>query len=280
MKKTVVLLISVILITIFSYLVFYGLRNARGVPAKIEIPPKVQLEVPYIEKQIDLSYGISKDFWETLKPKEIGLLYQVMVLPWGKSLMSPISVKAFHNKKDIYFYLEWKDQTENRDIEANKFSDAAAIMFPIGDKILPSTIMMGFMAKSNIWQWKASQDKEYWHNISPQTDAYSDYYYKFEEAELFPVSKSIPKSAVNDLMAVRIATLTPKPNQNVYGRGIRSNGTWKVVFKRSLNPSNLETDPQFLVSQKRLCAFAVWNGENGDRGGRKSISNWVEVVIK
>lgn len=279
MKKTAVILISIALIIAFSFLVYYGLKHARGVPVKVELPPKVQLEIPYIEKHIDLSYGISKDFWGTIKPKKIGLLYQVMVLPWGKSLMSPISVKAFHNKKDIYFYLEWKDQTENRDIEANKFSDAAAIMFPIGDKILPSTIMMGFMAKSNIWQWKASQDKEYWQNISPRSDAYSDYYYKFEDKELFPVSKFSPKSAVNDLMAVRVATLTPKPNQNVFGRGIWSNGAWKVVFKRSLNSSNIEIDQRFTVSQKRLCAFAVWNGENGDRGGRKSISNWVEVLL-
>ncbi len=31
---------------------------------------------------------------------------------------------------------------------------------------------------------------------------------------------------------------------------------------------------------ERLCAFAVWNGSKGDRGGRKSISDWVDLRVE
>ncbi len=140
--------------------------------------------------------------------------------------------------------------------------------------------MMGFMGKSNIWQWKASQDKEYWLKEKPETKSYVDFYYPFEEKELFVVSKDVPQSAVNDLMSIRVGTITPKKTQNIQGKGFWDNGTWRVVFKRPLQLSDPELDPAFNSGQKRLCTFAVWNGAKGDRGGRKSISDWVELEIK
>jgi DMSO reductase family type II enzyme heme b subunit len=81
------------------------------------------------------------------------------------------------------------------------------------------------------------------------------------------------------LLAIRVGTVTKKPLQNVEGRGIYSDGTWRVVFKRALNAIDAKTDAQFSTG-KQLCAFAVWNGSKGDRGGRKSISDWVELEIK
>jgi DMSO reductase family type II enzyme heme b subunit len=290
MKKAAVILISVILVASFAALVYYGFRHSRGAPTVVEGPKKVSLEVPFIDKDIDLSQGISLDIWNSITPQEIKLIYQVMVLPWGKSLVSPVTVKVFHNKRDIYFYISWCDDTVNKSAEINEFSDACAIMFPMGDKIPPSTIMMGFMGKSNVWQWKASQDEEYWSKKSPKTAAYVDFYYPFEEKELFAVSKDVPQSAINDLMAIRIGTITPKETQSVQGRGFWDRGVWHVVFKRSLEPreagfrkaepTELEFDAAFKLEEKKLIAFAVWNGSNGDRGGRKSISNWVELEIK
>ncbi len=55
---------------------------------------------------------------------------------------------------------------------------------------------------------------------------------------------------------------------------------WHVVFKRSLRVASIEDDVVFNSGEeKMLCAFAVWNGATGDRGGRKSISGWVELEI-
>ncbi len=140
-KMTVVILISIILVASFMALAYRGFRHSRGVPSIVEEPKKVTLEVPFIDKDIDLSKDISLDVWNSITSKEIELIYQVMVLPWGKSLVSPITVKAFHNKRDIYFYISWKDDTEDGSIGMSKFSDACAIMFPMGDKIQPSTIL-------------------------------------------------------------------------------------------------------------------------------------------
>lgn len=278
-KKTV-LLIAIISVISFLALVYYGLSQARGVPVVMEKPERVILEVPFISKDIDLTKDISLPQWETIPSQEVELMYQVTVLPWGKSLIPSVTVKAFHNGEEIYFYVSWKDDTENRNIGVDEFSDAAAIMFPLADEVPRSTILMGFMGKATIWHWKASQDQEYWLEKSPEVKAYSDYYYPFEEEELFVVSKVVPKSAVNDLLAIRVGTITPKEIQNVEGRGLWDEGTWYVVFKRSLKPTDPQLDAAFSPGGKKLSAFAIWNGATGDRGGRKSISDWVELEIK
>ncbi len=281
MKKTLVILIIIALLLSFTALVYYAFRHARGIPVTAEKIERLTLEVPFIDREIDLSEGISKEPWDSIAPKEVKLMYQVMVLPWPKVVVPTVTVKAFHNGKDIYFYMSWKDDTEDRDLDVNKFSDACAIMFPLGKEVQPSTIMMGFIGRANIWQWKASQDKEYWLKEGPKVKAYADFHYPFEETELFPVSKTVPKSAVNDLVAIRVGTVTPKEVQGqVEGRGFWRDDHWHVVFKRAIEAIDPEVDTIFEFRKKRLSAFAVWNGAKGDRGGRKSISDWVELEVE
>lgn len=279
-KKITVTAISILAALLFAALVYHGLRHSRGVPVPVEKVEKIVLGVPFINVDLALDKGISLNRWDSLSSKDIELMYQVTVLPWGKSLVSPITVKAFHNRKNIYFYISWRDDTENREVERNRFSDACAIMFPMDEKAQPSTLMMGFLGRANIWHWKASRDRTYWLKTEPETEAYADFYYPFEKEELFTVSQEKVESAVNDLMAIRVATITLKERQDVGGRGFWNNGTWQVVFKRSLKAVDPEIDAVFKPEGKRLCAFAVWNGEQGDRGGRKSISDWVELEIR
>jgi len=279
MKKIAVILISGVLIISCGALVYYGLRHARGIPVAIQKIERPVLQVKFIDKEIDLTQDTGEDIWNTISPCEVKLTYQVTALPWPKAVTPKITVKAFHNQKNIYFYINWMDETHDVDLSTNKFSDACAIMFPLGEEIQPATIMMGFLGKTNIWQWKASQDKEYWLKESPTTNAYADFYYPFEEKELLPVSMVVPKSAVNDLVTIRVGTITPKQVQNVQGRGFWQSGDWKVVFKRSIEVSDPQLDASF-IPDKKLCAFAVWNGSRGERGGRKSISDWVELKFQ
>jgi len=280
MKKGTVIAITIISAGLFLALVNYGLQHSRGTPVEIEDTETTTMVVPFKDNQIDLGEGISSDIWDGLNAKNIEMMYQVMVLPWGKSLISPVTVRAFHNNKDIYFYMSWKDETRDSTKKTNKFHDACGIMFPIEKKEQPSTILMGFMGKANIWQWKSNQNKEYWFNKGVEIKSYADFHYPFEDKELFPVSKIAPVSAVNDLLAIRIGTITHKNEQIVQGRGIWENGIWQVVFKRSLEHVSIEDDVGFtLGGEKMLCAFAVWNGATKDRGGRKSISGWVELEL-
>lgn len=280
MKKFIIILICIAAVILFAVLVFYGATHVRGVPVRIEEPKREVLQVPFMDKEIDLRNGIATDFWSSLKQADIKLVFQLMVLPWPKSSTPLVKVRAFHNTKDIYFYMEWIDETEDKILGINKFSDACAIMFPMDEKAQTPTLMMGFLGRADIWHWKASRDLQFWMNEEPVNNkAYVDRYYPFEDKETLVVSKEIVKSAVNDLTAIRVGTVTPKENQYVEGRGFYNQGVWQVVFKRSLKAVDPQDDAIF-NSGKRLCVFAVWNGSKAERGGRKSISDWIELEIK
>jgi len=278
MKKSSVIFIVIAVVIGMGALVYFGIRRARGVPVTSEEISVPQVIVSEIAREIELADGIDLVFWNSLEYQQIDLFYQVMVLPWPKDVVPWVRIKSFHNGENIFFYLEWPDETKNERIEIGSFSDAGAVMFPLNENAPASTLMMGFMGQANIWQWKARQNLEYWTGLEERT-TYVDFYYPFEEEELFVVSKDEVVSAANDLISARVATVTRKEEQIIDGMGIYEGGVWRVVFKRVMTTEEPETAAQFVASTIR-CAFAVWDGANRDRGGRKSIYNWVELVIQ
>ena len=38
-------------------------------------------------------------------------------------------------------------------------------------------------------------------------------------------------------------------------------------------------DVKFVSGKPVPVAFAIWNGEQGDRNGRKMISNWYQLIL-
>ena len=71
---------------------------------------------------------------------------------------------------------------------------------------------------------------------------------------------------------------TPE-EQNVDGKGIWRDGFWNVVFMRNLKSSE-DNDVKFSTKEPVPVAFAVWNGEQKDRNGRKVISNWYKLILE
>lgn len=63
------------------------------------------------------------------------------------------------------------------------------------------------------------------------------------------------------------------------GRGQWQEGVWTVVLKRSLKTTDTEQDCQFKEGARSV-SFAVWDGDQGDRGARKSLSEWVILDIR
>jgi DMSO reductase family type II enzyme heme b subunit len=279
MKKQTVILIAIISLTAFGVTLYYGFRHSRGVPSRVELPQDVVLHVPFVESHVDLQKAPTPDSWSSVPSQELDMIYQITVLPWPRKLVPSVEVKAFHNRKDIYFHIQWRDSTEDRTHGSGRFSDACAIMFPLEKDAKPSTLMMGFLGRSNIWQWKASQDKEFWSKQPDEHDDVADFHYPFEEEETLPVSRPGLQSAVNDLVTVRVGTLTPKVHQGIEGRGFWADGSWQVVFKRPLPAVDQEVDPVFVSDTTMVCAFAVWDGATGDRGGRKSISGLIDLRV-
>lgn len=86
---------------------------------------------------------------------------------------------------------------------------------------------------------------------------------------------------MEDAVARGFGTLQSQPmkSQNVQGRGVWRDGHWNVVFIRELK-SRDDVDVQFATRKSVPVAFAIWDGENRDRNGRKVISNWYQLTLE
>ena len=113
-----------------------------------------------------------------MKQLMIGMGPQNLVAPgFAEATISNVKVKSVHNGNDIAFLLEWYDPTEN-DTETmmDKFSDAAAMMFPVKAGTEPSFMMGDADNPVQIIYWKAAWQKDIDKGYQDVRDAYPNYY--------------------------------------------------------------------------------------------------------
>ncbi len=83
---------------------------------------------------------------------------------------------------------------------------------------------------------------------------------------------------MENLVAEGFGTLTTAEVQDVEGAGSWDNGQWRVLFIRDFEPADPEL-ASFDVGETTSVAFAVWNGNQGDRNGQKSIAPFIELQL-
>ena len=76
--------------------------------------------------------------------------------------------------------------------------------------------------------------------------------------------------------AARAKTRYAQDRRNVGGKGVWRDGHWNVLVTRELNSRDAD-DVRFVAGKSVPVAFAVWNGQQRDRNGRKVISNWYQL---
>jgi DMSO reductase family type II enzyme heme b subunit len=104
--------------------------------------------------------------------------------------------------------------------------------------------------------------------------------YRTAEAAGNLLAAQTMKSPVEDANARGFGTMTTQPpdGQNVQGRGVWSDGFWSVLFHRDLKSRDAE-DVSLVTGQAVPVAFAIWNGAQRDRNGRKVVSNWFRLTL-
>lgn len=223
--------------------------------------------------------------WKLATPVEIPLTFQVLAIPWGRSDKGPLTARALHNDKRLYIRLEWSDATENRHtVRIEELPDACAVMFPL-EATQPPSLMMGFLGRVNIWHWKANWDTQFWAK-APNFPGGGDIY-PFDDDPVFYPARAVGNlraatdlpSAVEDLLSDGPGSITTKERQSVAGRGWWREGRWQVVFARALHTEGPD-DFQFNPGSETRMAFAVWDGGRGEKGSRKSISEWTTLALQ
>lgn len=224
--------------------------------------------------------------WESIDPTRI----PVNPLWPEPDVIPAVAVKAVHDGSKIAVLLQWRDITQNMaPIRPQDFQDAAAIQFSMNH----STPFIGMgdpFNPVNIWHWKAGWQKDAdgrRRDVDTQfpsmhVDMYPESKPLFRTAEAAGNVVSVPEhvSAIEDANARGFGTLKPQPieRQNVKGQGVWRDGFWSVIFIRDLKSGEKE-DVVLKAGDSVPVAFAIWNGENRDRNGRKVISNWYHLQI-
>ncbi len=274
--------------------------------AEENIPTKDPLVVKHIKADINSAV----DAFGQVDPLKVELQIQDRAFPNGGGSITEVEVRGFHNGETIYFNLKWDDTTINeRAITHAQFRDAVGMMFPLEIvKISPETPFsprMGDRGKAvNIWHWKADWEKElnveggYEHMEDVYPNMFTDFDFNpdpnqdqntlYTSTSLMSggkaagslLSKANRGTSVEDLNAIGFGTLTSQEHQDVKGKGAWVNGKWNVVIYRPLKTSD-EFDVQFESGMETYFNTAVWNGEEGERNGLKSVSvRWRPLKIE
>jgi Ethylbenzene dehydrogenase len=221
----------------------------------------------------DLPAGPDDATWAKVSPMTLPLSGQIITRPvWPEPSARALTVRSLHNGTEIAFLLEWQDNTKNDRLTPGTFRDGVAIGLPLGDA--PSFFCMGQLDHYiNIWHWKADWQSDIDRRAAKASEKAHDGVRTFEV---------IPRrvSSVEDLIGGGFSTLTTKEKQGrVQGQAAWKDGVWHVVMRRPLVSEEQENEAKLIPGRVQTVSFAVWNGENKERNGQKSVAPWFQLVI-
>jgi hypothetical protein len=201
-----------------------------------------------------------------------------------------VTVHAVHDGRRLALHCSWRDSIVNgAPVRVQDFQDSLAVQFSLTGRI-PFLGMGDANNPVNIWQWKAGWQRDADRQredvdttyASMHSDTYfgSDPLYHTAHGAGNLNASLIRNSPVEDANARGFGTFQSQSfaGQNVEGKGIWRDGHWSVVIVRDLKTRDKD-DVKFTGEAAVPVAFAVWDGENRDRNGRKVISNWYQLRL-
>jgi hypothetical protein len=227
--------------------------------------------------------------WQRV-PEYVGkLLLQDIVEPRQlKATTTELRVRAVQNGKLVAFRLEWMDPTRDDVPGPGRFSDACALQFPVeAGPTLPAP-QMGEPGKpveilfwSANWQALAEGRPDQLRALYP--NAWVDHYPheapslerdsalgkemagRYLPARALGNDRGGPrKLPVEEYLAEGPGSLSRARTQASSGTGKRTDKGWSVVLTRGL-------------PKARHVALAVWDGAQGEVGGRKMRTGWIPL---
>ena len=236
-----------------------------------------------VRKVAKLPQGPMDTLWDSFDPARVPLN---PLWPEPKQVYA-VAVSAVTDGRKLAILLQWRDELpQNTAIRVQDFQDAAAIQFSLTGKY--GFLGMGDAANPvNLWQWKAGWEVEAGGDTPQMRDAYNSMHVDafiptnfMTAAAAGNVVSQAHKSPIEDANARGFGSFTSQPisQQNVAGHGVWHDGSWSVVFIRDLKSKDAD-DVRFTAGRPVPVAFAIWNGEQRDRNGRKMVSNWYQLIL-
>lgn len=209
---------------------------------------QVVLKARRVEGEIPARPGDA--FWQNQESFYYPLVGQVIREP---RLFTPsvdgAQIQAAYNDRELALRLVWDDPTASKpDAEHGTFEDAVAIEFPVqiptGAK-RPFFLMGDSELAVQLLRWGSS-------------------------------------SGMTELNGNGLDKRHPQPasSQETTATGEFINGQYQVVMKRPLKTANAAQDIQFETGRFIPIAFFVWDGSNGETGGKMALTSWYYFMME
>jgi len=215
-----------------------------------------------------LPHNVSDEVWDKAPATTVMLVPNMIK---GERLFTPLSnaitVRALYNNKEIAFLLEINDRTESRpgepvsaeiqDKTLTMYSDAFAIQFPkeqayvvSGGTVEKPLYRHGDAAHATtIWYWNAG-------SMDP---------------EALPMAMLLDASGPNEKLVLRPSDPTFEASGNW------QDGRWQVLMKRPLDSDS--DDLKFTEGQFIPISFSNWDGSNGEKGSKHTLTTWYWLIL-
>ena len=92
--------------------------------------------------------------------------------------------------------------------------------------------------------------------------------------------RDLPAASSLETAGPGSVTFRPPISQLVQANGKWKDGRWTVVMTRTLKLKDDQTGVLLEPGGSVSIAFAVWNGSQQDRDGKKSITIWQDLVLE
>ncbi|MBI3352538.1 MAG: c-type cytochrome [Nitrospirae bacterium] len=218
--------------------------------------------------------------WVSAESTYVGLAGQITEKPRNfVRLVDEVWVKSLYNDKEIAYYFEWDDRNKSvaqpesgnyelqpADVkEVPPGGEPVAVKGQDGWSVYNDSIGIQFPAK---WEQLAAPEK-------PR-------FIFGDEKNPVDLWKWNAAGGINEYTGKGISNpLTPRDGKNVkIVASEYKDGRWKVILKRDRLTNDKENEVQFTLGQYIPTSFYIWDGNNGDKGAKTSISTWYYTILK
>lgn len=215
---------------------------------------------------------------------------EVVLAPlwWHEAAVTGARLAALHDGEELAVRVSWPDATGELVLfGTGAASDGAALQ--LSSALRPALFGMGAEGEpTSLLHWQALRLDEVvtaldWaepigHAQSPTApgEVRADVP-RYERL----LGRLEPSSDVTRLSVTGIESILGATREHGAARAAAhwSEGEWSVVFRRPLAADGPD-DVELPAGGRVQLAVALWNGASGDRGARKSISIWQELVLE
>jgi complex iron-sulfur molybdoenzyme family reductase subunit gamma len=211
-------------------------------PALVSARPANQIPVESVSAEANPQQPAS-EAWDTVPAVGVPMTSAPSGLPNASDTsVETLRVQSAQTDDRLYLRLSWADGTADRNASTpREFADAAAVQVPVNTSARPPISMGSTRNLVNVWYWHAGGQTE-------------------------------------ELLAGGAGTTTRFERATVNTSTTYDDGRWTVVMSREV-ATDAENRTTFAVDHDVDVAFAVWNGSNMERSGRKAVSEWYHFPL-